>query len=679
MRKRPWLVAVTSLALLGALVPAPATSAASTVQVVLDGKVLALNPAPIIQNDRTLVPLRGVVEAMGAVPTWDGTTRTVEVQRGEKYLKLQIDRRLACLTPDCTDGALLDVPATIIDNRTYVPVRFIATSLGVDVAWDNAARAVLISTTKPPTLQAPTVLLEGVTRGQQITGPVSLKASGTAGTQVLFYLVDSDTRKARLIGAGADIAATYTYTPDPADAGPGLIVAAIRDAYGIVRYSNTIPVTVAPNTQLSLTGIEPNGTITGPITLGHQINFAASRVVYRLLDPSGQSWDMATTGPTDTFTWYPPVSFNGPKQVQVLAYDRNETEYASAPVPVVVNSDYRTSFSSIEQGDVLTYRGKWLSVAANYDIASVRYLLDGQLLVAQQEYWWTYGPEANGAHTLTVEVTDGAGTVRTVGPISFTIDAHPGLWLYGVGPEQVVTEPLSLLAMPNVPADRIRYYLREGGRDTLLGEKPVGQELAWNPTSSGWKVIYAQAWQGGQWKASTEPVSFRVYLGTTYGPRPLVERSQFKDLIAPMAVKSRQETGMSAALQVAQAILETGWGQYVPVDKYTGQFSNNLFGMKGTGSAGSIISTTWEVYNGERYVVDDAFRAYYNVAENWRDHKDLLLTRSWYAPFRAVMTDPVLGAWGLKRSGYATDPQYPVKLISIMRSQDLFKLDEVEL
>jgi flagellum-specific peptidoglycan hydrolase FlgJ len=101
--------------------------------------------------------------------------------------------------------------------------------------------------------------------------------------------------------------------------------------------------------------------------------------------------------------------------------------------------------------------------------------------------------------------------------------------------------------------------------------------------------------------------------------------------------------------------------------------------MKGKGTAGSIISTTWEVYNGERYGVDDAFRAYYNVSENWRDHKDLLLTRSWYAPFRAVMTDPVLGAWGLKRSGYATDPQYPVKLISIMRSQDLFKLDEVEL
>ena len=40
---------------------------------------------------------------------------------------------------------------------------------------------------------------------------------------------------------------------------------------------------------------------------------------------------------------------------------------------------------------------------------------------------------------------------------------------------------------------------------------------------------------------------------------------------------------MSADFQTAQAIHESGWGQYIPVDKYSGEFSNNLFGIKGSG------------------------------------------------------------------------------------------------
>ncbi len=82
---------------------------------------------------------------------------------------------------------------------------------------------------------------------------------------------------------------------------------------------------------------------------------------------------------------------------------------------------------------------------------------------------------------------------------------------------------------------------------------------------------------------------------------------------------------MSAALQTAQSILETGWGQSVPVDKYSGKLSYNLFGIKGEGPKGSVIYNTWEVYNGKTYYVDAKFRAYNSVEESWADHKNFFI------------------------------------------------------
>ena len=118
-------------------------------------------------------------------------------------------------------------------------------------------------------------------------------------------------------------------------------------------------------------------------------------------------------------------------------------------------------------------------------------------------------------------------------------------------------------------------------------------------------------------------------------------------------------------------------GQSVPVDKYSGKLSYNLFGIKGKGTAGSVISNTWEEYNGNRYRIDAEFRAYNSVEESWNDHKNLLLTSSRYEPFRDVMFNGNFGAWALKRCGYATDSQYAIKLIDIMRRYNLYELDKL--
>jgi len=188
--------------------------------------------------------------------------------------------------------------------------------------------------------------------------------------------------------------------------------------------------------------------------------------------------------------------------------------------------------------------------------------------------------------------------------------------------------------------------------------------------------LRAEAVYGGK-TLKTEDVKFTIYTGKIYTALPVIAKDQFMDFASKLAVDTQKKTGMSAALQTAQAILETGWGQSVPVDKYTGQFSNNLFGIKGKGSAGSVTSNTWEEYNGVSFRIDDDFRAYNNVSESWDDHNDLLLTRERYAPFRAVMFDSTQGAWALRRCGYATDSQYSIKLIDIISRYDLKKLDSL--
>jgi len=117
----------------------------------------------------------------------------------------------------------------------------------------------------------------------------------------------------------------------------------------------------------------------------------------------------------------------------------------------------------------------------------------------------------------------------------------------------------------------------------------------------------------------------------------------------------------------------------VPVDKYSGEFSNNLFGIKGSASNGSVLVNTWEVYNGVYFRVDDYFRAYKDPYESWKDHKSLLLEKERYGIFRDVMHDYILGAYAIRRAGYATDPEYPIKLINIIEYYDLYELDRVSI
>jgi endonuclease YncB( thermonuclease family) len=117
-------------------------SLAEPIKVNVNGNQLSLTVNPVSKDGRTLVPLRAIFEALGATVEWEQSTNTVTGVQGNKIVKLQIDNKVATV-----DGKeiILDVPAIAINGSTFVPVRFIAESLGAKVDWDNNTKTVIVN------------------------------------------------------------------------------------------------------------------------------------------------------------------------------------------------------------------------------------------------------------------------------------------------------------------------------------------------------------------------------------------------------------------------------------------------------------------------------------------------------------------------------------------------------
>ncbi len=112
----------------------------------IDGQLLKTDVPPVILDGRTMVPLRATFEGLDIEVGWDPETRTVTGKKGEDNIKLVIDSSEAEVN---NETVFLDVPATIMEGRTLVPVRFIAESTGQDVDWEAHTRTVLIKTVQP--------------------------------------------------------------------------------------------------------------------------------------------------------------------------------------------------------------------------------------------------------------------------------------------------------------------------------------------------------------------------------------------------------------------------------------------------------------------------------------------------------------------------------------------------
>ena len=124
----------------GADVPAPAPSD-DTIKVIVNDKPVAFDVAPTIINDRTMVPLRAIFEALGADVDWDDATKTITAVKDDTTIKMQIGNDK--MTKNGAESALDSAPV-IIDSRTLVPVRAIAESFGSDVSWEAETKTVIV-------------------------------------------------------------------------------------------------------------------------------------------------------------------------------------------------------------------------------------------------------------------------------------------------------------------------------------------------------------------------------------------------------------------------------------------------------------------------------------------------------------------------------------------------------
>ena len=118
--------------------------AETPITVFVNDTKVSFDVEPVIENDRTLVPMRAIFEALNATVTWKSDTKTVVAEKDDVIIKITID--------DCNlyknDAVIpLDVPAKLIENRTFVPVRAISESFDASVSWDSETRQIHIKTT----------------------------------------------------------------------------------------------------------------------------------------------------------------------------------------------------------------------------------------------------------------------------------------------------------------------------------------------------------------------------------------------------------------------------------------------------------------------------------------------------------------------------------------------------
>jgi peptidoglycan hydrolase FlgJ len=141
----------------------------------------------------------------------------------------------------------------------------------------------------------------------------------------------------------------------------------------------------------------------------------------------------------------------------------------------------------------------------------------------------------------------------------------------------------------------------------------------------------------------------------------------FVDKLAASAQAASETTGVPARFIIGQAALESGWGKR-EIMKSNGETSHNVFGIKATKDwAGKTVSTvTTEYRNGQPQRVVEKFRAYDSYNEAMADYAQMLKNNPRYAQVLNGSHDAAGFAAGMQRAGYATDPHYAKKLMSIM-------------
>lgn len=149
------------------------------------------------------------------------------------------------------------------------------------------------------------------------------------------------------------------------------------------------------------------------------------------------------------------------------------------------------------------------------------------------------------------------------------------------------------------------------------------------------------------------------------------DRQSFIEAVASYAVPLQETHGIKPSIAIAQAIVESSWGQ-----SGLSVRENNYFGIKGSASEPSYATLE---YDDEWIEIRASFRTYASMEESVLDYANLLSGGTAWNPdlYQPVIEaeDYKEAAHALKAAGYATDPTYPEKLIEIVEQYSLYQYD----
>lgn len=113
------------------------------IKVKINDEYVMFDQLPVTQNSRTLVPMRGIFERLGAEIEWDNKNNTVIAKKDGIRIVVPINSKYITINDKQVE---MDISAQIINGRTLVPIRFVSEALNADIKWDEQSKTVMINT-----------------------------------------------------------------------------------------------------------------------------------------------------------------------------------------------------------------------------------------------------------------------------------------------------------------------------------------------------------------------------------------------------------------------------------------------------------------------------------------------------------------------------------------------------
>ena len=185
-------------------------------------KVAFADQAPVIVDDRTLVPMRKIFEAMDADVTWDEPSQTITSTRGSDVVTMTIGQKQVYKNGKVV--YTMDVPAQIMQDRTMVPIRAVAVAFDANVAWDGINYVIDITTGGSAAASgnySKQIHADDGTLLATVSLTYSpLTSNSTAANKINKSVYDQISQKASVVTVQMETAAKAAYTKNPASFQP---------------------------------------------------------------------------------------------------------------------------------------------------------------------------------------------------------------------------------------------------------------------------------------------------------------------------------------------------------------------------------------------------------------------------------------------------------------------------